>query len=186
MKLNKKIIITAAIVAVVAICGIIVYSVGYKPKMLVGGLYNGISLRTVTDHSDMYAEYDIHNALDVEKKIAENTNILISAMTLTADNTGKVTLKIVSPDIKGSLEQLSEKVTLTLTDKDKFKNELADELINMFKTASVSDRSEPVFIEADMKYEAGTWVIIPDRELFSAITGNFAELVDALFPLGCK
>lgn len=184
MKRNKKIIITAAIVAVVAICGIIVYSVGYKPKMRVGGLYNGISLRTVTDHSDMYAEYDINNALDIEKKIAENTNVLISAMTLISDDTGKVTLKIVSPDIEDSLSQLSERATLT--NKDTFANELADGLMNMFKTASLSERSEPVFIEADMKYEAGTWTIIPNEELFCAITGNFAKLVDGLFPLACK
>lgn len=184
MRINKKVIITAVIVAVVAICGIIVYSVGYTPKMLVGGIYNGISLRTVTDHSDDYAEYDIHNALDAEKQIAKNTTVLISAMKLVSENAGTVTLKIVSPNIKNILDNMTD--TITATDKDGFMLSLDEYLTELFKKEPQQERTEPILVDVDMKYEAGAWVIIPSKELFDAVTGSFAELADGLYQKLCN
>lgn len=179
MKINKKVVITVAMVLIVAVCGIIVYNVNYVPKMLVGSIYNGLTLRSVTDHSNEFAAYDINIASPLEKEIAENTSVIISAMTLTSDDAGTVTLRIVSPDIKTALEGLA--VDVANDDKADFADALSEELLLMFKNNSVSKRAEPFFVDADMKFVSNTWIIVPDDELFNALTADVNNLIDELY-----
>ena len=179
MKINKKVVITAVIAVIAAVCGIIVYSVESSPKMRVGGIYNGITLRSVTEHSEAYAGYDIHNARDVEKQIAQNTSVLVSSMTFVSDNIGTVSLRIVSPDITESVRQAAENITAD--DKTDFIKKLSEALEVAFSKGVPGERNEPVFIEADMKYESGAWRIVPNKALFDAVTGNFRNIADETF-----
>ena len=116
---------------------------------------------------------------DIEKEIAENTSVIISAMTLTSDDAGTVTLRIVSPDIKTALEGLA--VDVANDDKADFADALSEELLLMFKNNSVSKRAEPFFVEADMKFVSNTWIIVPDDELFNALTADVNNLIDELY-----
>lgn len=52
MKTSKKIIITAALVLIIAICGTIVYFVKPTQKMLVGGIYNGSNITKIIFDSE--------------------------------------------------------------------------------------------------------------------------------------
>lgn len=179
MRLNKKILITVAITIVVAVCGIIVYNTRTVPKMIVGNIYNGYNLRNVTAHKNSYEEFDIHRATELEQNIAKLTNVLISAMTLTDDNTGYVTLVISVPDIKSYITEFAD--DMQYSDKNDFVSQMKSKIETIMKKGNVVKRTEPYYIDVDMHFTNNRWIIIPTVELYQTLTGNLDSLIDELY-----
>ena len=96
-----------------------------------------------------------------------------------SDNIGTVSLRIVSPAITESVSQTAE--SITADDKTDFIKKLSEALEDAFSKGVPGERNEPVFIEADMKYESGAWRIVPNKALFDAVTGNFRNIADETF-----
>lgn len=171
-KISKKVWITVVIVLIVAITGIIVYNVKAPQKMLIGGLYDGISIKQICSSSD---KYDIRNLSDAEKSVAEASAVMIIGMSLTEKDVGIANLKITFPDVTEKVRKAAS--SISVGNQDQF----SKLVLEKYDQKSLYQKFDSVYINVEIKFDQNTWLIVPDENLIKAITGNLKEEIQAAF-----
>lgn len=173
MKTSKKIIITAALVLIIAICGTIVYFVKPTQKMLVGGIYNGSNItKIIFDSED--SDYNTKNISELEKLMAKNTSIMIVEMRSEAGESGTAVLRISSPDIEGYIAK--NKLDISASNEEEFKNSFNSQIYELLLKNKITAKTEPQLIEVEMQFIKSSWKLVPNNNLRDALTGNIANI----------
>ncbi len=168
MKLSKKIIITAVLVLVVAICGGLVWLLSPGPELQVGSIFDGESIEDVMLGDITYS--------DVEEEIAERTKIVVLSMEATSETRGKITFRVTTLDVEAELDAAASGISKD--DKVKFIAELSKIMHDKIDRNEITRNREPERVEAEIVYDGGRWKIIPEDELISLFKGNIARLIE--------
>ncbi len=171
MKIDKKVIITAVLVAVVIISGILVWVLRSNAELQVGSIFNGENIEWVVDGDIVYS--------DVEEEIAERTRVYIVSMESLSDTEGKVKLKITTLDVADEIAKAAE--TAKADNKEQFIKELSKIMHDKIDNGEITKNCEPVVYEADIVFKGSTWKIALNDELEALFKGDITAQIEAAY-----